>query len=223
MPMPEAFTHVIFDLDGTVLDTLDDLANSVNWVCAQHGWPTHERDAYKYFVGNGMVKLLERATPDEAKQPGRWEQVQEQFHAYYAQHKADNTRPYEGMEQVLNQLKRSGVAIAVLTNKPHTAAQPIMERYYPGVFPVVQGALPNLPVKPDPALLTQMMERMGAKPESTLFVGDSNVDIQTAKNGGLSSCGVLWGFRTRQELEGEGADFIAHTPEDLLNIILRKK
>ena len=220
MLMPKAFTHVIFDLDGTVLDTLDDLANSVNWVCEQHGWPIHRRDAYKYFVGNGMVKLLERATPDEAKQPGLWEQVQEQFHTYYGQHKADNTRPYEGMERVLNRLKEAGVSIAVLTNKPHTAAQPIMEQYYPGVFPVVQGALPGVPVKPDPTLLLQLMERMGAGPESTLFVGDSNVDIQTAKNGGLFSCGVLWGFRTRQELEGEGADRIAAKPEDLLNIIL---
>lgn len=220
MPMPESFSCVIFDLDGTVLDTLDDLANSVNWVCERHGWPTHERDAYKYFVGNGMVKLLERATPDEAKQPGLWEQVQEQFHDYYRQHKADNTRPYDGMERVLNRLKEAEVSIAVLTNKPHTAAQPIMEQYYPGVFPEVQGALPGVPVKPDPTLLQQLMERMGAKPESTLFVGDSNVDIQTAKNGGLFSCGVLWGFRTRQELEGEGADVIAARPEDLLSIIL---
>ena len=217
------FKFCIFDLDGTVLDTLDDLANSVNWVCARHSWPTHQRDAYKYFVGNGMVKLLERATPEQAKQPGLWEQVQEEFRDYYAQHKADCTKPYAGMEQVLNRLKEAGVSIAVLTNKPHAAAQPIMEQYYPGVFPVVQGAMPGLPVKPDPTLLLQLMERMGAQPGNTLFVGDSNVDIQTAKNGGLSSCGVLWGFRTRQELEGEGARFIADTPDDLLNIILEER
>ncbi|MBE6972909.1 MAG: HAD family hydrolase [Ruminococcaceae bacterium] len=223
MPTHKRFSHVIFDLDGTVLDTLDDLANSVNWVLTQHGWPTHERDTYKYFVGNGMVKLLERATPEQAKQPGLWEQVQEEFHAYYAQHKADCTKPYDGMERVLNRLKEVGVSIAVLTNKPNTAAQPIMEQYYPGVFPLVQGAMPQLPVKPDPTVLMRLMERMGANPESTLFVGDSNVDIQTAKNGGLSSCGVLWGFRTRQELEEEGAQFIAQTPDDLLNIILEER
>lgn len=223
MPTHKRFSYVIFDLDGTVLDTLDDLANSVNWICTKHGWPTHERDAYKYFVGNGMVKLLERATPEQAKQPGVWEQVQEEFHTYYGQHKADNTKPYAGMEQVLNRLKEAGVSVAVLTNKPHTAAQSIMEQYYPGVFPVVQGALPQIPVKPDPTLLKRLMEHMGANPERTLFVGDSNVDIQTAKNGGISSCGVLWGFRTRQELEEEGAQFIAQNPNDLLDIILEDR
>lgn len=223
MPTPKPFTHVIFDLDGTLLDTLDDLANSVNWVCRQHGWPTHERDAYKYFVGNGVVRLLERATPEQAKRPGVWEQVQEEFQNYYGEHKTDNTRPYEGMEQVLEELKKAGVSIAVLTNKPDTAAQGVMERYYPGVFPFVQGSLPEQPVKPDPTLLFRVMERMDARPETTLFVGDSNVDIQTAKNGGIASCGVLWGFRTRQELENEGADHIACASGELLNIILRQR
>ena len=222
MPMPK-FTNVIFDLDGTLLNTLDDLADSVNWVCAKHGWPTHPRDAYKYFVGNGMVKLLERATPEQAKQPGVWEQVQEEFRVYYDAHKADKTCPYAGIEAVLSRLKQAGVSIAVLTNKPNVAAQGVMERYYPGVFPIVQGALPDQPVKPDPTLLFRLMERMGAKPESTLFVGDSNVDIQTAKNGGVAGCGVLWGFRTREELVGEGAQFIAPTPEELLNLILAEK
>lgn len=220
MHTPKRFAHVIFDLDGTVLDTLQDLADSVNWVCERFGWPTHPREKYKYFVGNGMVRLLERATPPEAKDPGVWERVQEQFHAYYGAHKQDNTCPYEGMPGVLERLKEEGVSIAVLTNKPNEPARAVMEHYYPGVFPFVQGAMPDLPVKPDPTLLRRLMECMGAKPDTTLFVGDSNVDIQTAKNGGLRSCGVLWGFRAREELEGEGANYIASTPQELAHIIL---
>ena len=110
--------------------------------------------------------------------------------------------------------------MAVLTNKPDGAAGPIVERYYPGVFPIVQGALPGLPTKPDPTLLRRLMERMGAVPGETLFVGDSNVDIRTAKNGGLTGCGVLWGFRTRQELEAEGADYIVDTPARLVELVL---
>lgn len=216
----ERFTHVIFDLDGTVLDTLQDLADSVNWVCERFGWPTHQPEKYRYFAGNGVGKMLERATPPEAKIPGVWEQVQEQFYAYYALHKQDNTCPYAGMPGVIERLKEQGVSIAVLTNKPNEPARAVMEHYYPGMFPFVQGAMPDLPVKPDPTLLKRLMERMGAKPETTLFVGDSNVDIQTAKNGGLHSCGVLWGFRTREELEREGATYIVSTPEELVPIIL---
>ena len=99
-------------------------------------------------------------------------------------------------------------------------AGPVVEHYYPGVFPLVQGALPGLPAKPDPTLLDRLMERMGADPAGTLFVGDSNVDIRTAKNGGLTSCGVLWGFRSRQELEAEGADYLAETPAELIKVVL---
>ena len=110
--------------------------------------------------------------------------------------------------------------MAVLSNKADELAGPVVEGYYPGVFPLIQGALPGVPTKPDPTLLHRMMERMGAARENTLFVGDSNVDIQTAKNGGLISCGVLWGFRSRAELVEQGADFLAETPEELAALIL---
>lgn len=214
------YTHVIFDLDGTILDTLEDLADACNWMLAQHGWPEHDLDAYRYFVGNGMVRLVQRATPDHAQEPDLQKQALSEFMARYDAHKADKTRPYDGVPRLLTRLKELGVHIAVLTNKMDTAAKPVVEQYYPGVFHLVQGALPGLPVKPDPTLLCRVMERMGAKPERTLFVGDSNVDIQTARNGGLAGCGVLWGFRTRQELEEEGAAYIASRPEDILSIVL---
>ena len=215
------FTHVIFDLDGTLLDTLEDLAEATNWVCAQHGWPPHPVEAFKRYVGNGAVKLLERVTPPEVEITEQLRrQTMEEFTARYTAERSQKTAPYPGMPQLLERLKGHGVTVAVLTNKPDVAAGPVVERYYPGVFNVVQGALPDAPTKPDPTLLYKLMERIGAKRENTLFVGDSNVDIRTAKNGGLTSCGVLWGFRTRQELEAEGANYVVETPEQLAELIL---
>ena len=217
-----AFSHVVFDLDGTLLDTLEDLAQACNWVCERHGWPTYPTQQYKSFVGNGAAKLLERVSPPEEITPALQRQTMEEFTRYYNAHKTDHTRVYPGMPQALEELGRSGVSMAVLSNKPDLAARPVVERYYPGVFPFVQGAVEGVPVKPDPTALFALLERMGARRERTLFVGDSNVDIQTAKNAGLASCGVLWGFRSRQELEGEGADYLAADPRELERIILEE-
>ena len=222
MPTTEKprFSNVIFDLDGTLLDTLADLADSCNHICASHGWPTHDYSAYCYFIGNGAAKLVERAIPEFARGEALGKQALEEFLAYYELHKADKTCPYAGMPEVVDKLKQAGINVAVLTNKPDVAAGPVMEQYYPGVFELVQGGLPGVPLKPNPEPVHMLLKRMGADKEHTLFVGDSNVDIQTAKNSGLAGCGVLWGFRSRQELEGEGADYIAATPDDLLDIIL---
>ena len=126
----------------------------------------------------------------------------------------------KGMPEAVERLRAAGVRTAVLSNKAHALAGPVVEDYYPGQFPWVQGALPGLPTKPDPTLLHRLMEQMGASPEDTLFVGDSDVDIRTARNGGLTSCGVLWGFRGRAELEAEGADCLARTPEELVKAVL---
>ena len=216
------FTHVIFDLDGTLLDTLEDLADAGNWVCAQHGWPGHPVEAYKRFIGNGAPKLLERITPPDVEVTEELRrQTLEEFTDYYTAHKSDKTTAYPGMNQAVEQLKAAGLTLAVLTNKPDAAAGPVVERYYPPVFDVVQGALPDVPTKPDPTLLLQLMERIGAKPETTLFVGDSDVDIRTAINGNLHSCGVLWGFRTREELSAEGADHLVQTAQELIDYILK--
>ena len=214
------FSYVIFDLDGTLLNTLEDLADAGNWVCQKRGWPTHTLDEYRYFVGNGMQKLVERFSPEYARSFEEIAKTMEEFMPYYNAHKEDKTTVYPGMELTLARLKEAGLVLAVLSNKPHEAAWPVVDRYYPGIFTAVQGALPDVPVKPDPILLHKLMEELGASPADTLFVGDSNVDIRTAKNGGLTSCGVLWGFRTRQELEAEGADHIAEAPAQLTDIIL---
>ena len=215
------YRSVIFDLDGTLLNTLDDLGDAGNYACQQMGWSEHPIEAYKYFVGNGIEKLVERFAPPQYRTPEQLKAAYEIFMSYYNEHKEDKTVPYDGVPGLLSRLKEEGVHIAVLTNKAHHLAGPVMEQYFPGVFSFVQGALPGKPTKPDPTLLHELMERMGAKAEDTLFVGDSNVDIQTAKNGGLTGCGVLWGFRGREELLAEGADHLAETAEELEELILR--
>lgn len=214
------YKYVIFDLDGTLLNTIDDLADTGNHVCTLHGWPTHTVDAFKLMVGNGIPKLVERFAPQGTSQEVL-DQAFQEFMDWYGVHKEDKTAPYAGMPEVTKALREAGVSIAVLSNKADVMAGPVVEHYYPGIFPVVQGALPGLPTKPDPTLLHKLMDRLGATQEDTLFVGDSNVDIRTAKNGGLTGCGVLWGFRSREELEAAGADVIVSTPQELLDLILK--
>lgn len=214
------YKHVIFDLDGTLLNTIDDLADTGNHVCTLHGWPTHTVAEFKLMVGNGIPKLVERFAPQGTSQEVL-DQAFQEFMDWYGVHKEDKTAPYAGMPEVAKALREAGVSIAVLSNKADVMAGPVVEHYYPGIFPVVQGALPGLPTKPDPTLLHKLMDRLGATREDTLFVGDSNVDIRTAKNGGLTGCGVLWGFRSREELEAAGADVIVSTPQELLDLILK--
>ena len=214
------YQHIIFDLDGTLLNTIDDLADAGNWVCRNHGWPTHTVEEYKRYVGNGMAKLAARFSPEDQHTPEGIQAILDEFMPYYNAHKEDKTAPYPGIRPLLAQLKGAGVTMAVLSNKAHSLVPAIIEGYFPGVFSYVQGAVDGAPTKPDPTLLHKLMEEMGAAPESTLFVGDSNVDIRTARNGGLTSCGVLWGFRTRAELEAEGASHLAETPEELAELIL---
>ena len=212
------YTHVIFDLDGTILNTIDDLADAGNYVCERRGWPTHSVERYKVMVGNGIPKLVERFSP-EGTPAEVLEEARAEFSARYDAHKEDKTAPYGGVTQVIDLLKSAGVKVSVLTNKADHLARPMVESYFPGVFDMVRGALPGVPTKPHPAMLGGLLEALGAQAETTLFVGDSNVDIQTGKNCGLDTCGVLWGFRSRQELEGEGATYIAQRPADLLSVV----
>ena len=207
-------THIIFDLDGTLLNTIDDLADAGNHVCAAHGWPTHTVDEFKRMVGRGIPNLVRRFTPDALGEEELAGALAE-FSAYYADHKEDKTAPYPGVPALLDALKGAGIRLAVLSNKAHALAGPVVEHYFPGVFDCVQGALPDAPLKPDPTLLRALMDQMEAKPDTTLFVGDSDVDVLTGKNGGLTVCGVLWGFRDRDELKDAGADWIVHSPDQI--------
>ncbi len=212
------YTHVIFDLDGTLLNTIDDLTAAGNHVCAAHGWPTYTPDQFKRMVGSGIPTLVRRFAPDGLSDEEVAGALAE-FSAYYNDHKADKTAPYPGIPELLAALKGAGIHMAVLSNKAHTFAGPVVEGYFPGIFEAVQGALPDAPLKPDPTLLRALMEKIGATPETTLFVGDSDVDVLTGKNGGLTVCGVLWGFRDRPELEDAGADDIIKRPKELAFIV----
>lgn len=214
------FQNVIFDLDGTLLNTIDDLADAANWVCARHGWPLHTVEEYKRFVGNGIPRLVERFAPAPERTPEGLAPGPGGVLGALWRPQGGQDRPLRRDAEAVERLRAAGVRTAVLSNKAHALAGPVVEDYYPGQFPWVQGALPGLPTKPDPTLLHRLMEQMGASPEDTLFVGDSDVDIRTARNGGLTSCGVLWGFRGRAELEAEGADCLARTPEELVKAVL---
>ena len=214
------YQNVIFDLDGTLLNTSDDLADAGNWVCRNHGWPTHTVEEYKRYVGSGMARLAVRFSPEEWHTEEGVQKILDEFLPYYAAHKEDKTAPYPGVPELLEHLRAAGVSIAVLSNKAHALAVPVIEGYFPQKFQYIQGGVEGLPLKPDPALLLKLMENMGATQENTLFVGDSDVDIRTAKHAGVTSCGVLWGFRGREELEREGADLLASSAKELETLIL---
>ena len=215
------FKTVIFDLDGTLLNTLNDLLYSGNQVCLANGWPTFTADEYRYFVGNGMPKLVERFSPADQRSPERLAESLKQYLAFYNIHKEDTTAPYPGIADLLQLLRDKGVQIGVFSNKDDGPAHAVVEHYLPGLAHFIRGRVEGFPTKPDPAGLVALMGDMQADPASTLFVGDSDVDILTGHNGRLPACGVLWGFRTREELQQAGADFLAADAAELERIILR--
>ena len=209
-------------LIGTILNTLEDLAAAGNHTCEAHGWPTFAVDEYRYKVGNGMLKLVERFMPAEYAGDSRmFEQTLAEFRAYYGEHKEDHTAPYAGTIEMLDRLRAAGVQLAVLTNKDHVSAAPLIEKYFGSErFALVQGRIDAFPPKPEAPVTLHVMEELGADPATTLYVGDSNVDVLTGHNAGLKSAGVSWGFRGRAELEAAGADYVVDTQGELAALIL---
>ena len=214
------FKTVIFDLDGTLLNTIDDLAAAGNFVCRENGWPEYTVEQFKAMVGHGIPNLVARFTPDSAQSPLLLANALSQFSAYYAEHNCDYTKPYAGIPELLAELKAQGVELAVYSNKADGFSRRLMDTFFPQTFALVRGKLEGVPVKPDPTGVRAVLKELGAQPEQTLFVGDSNVDILTGHNAGLLACGVSWGFRSRASLEEAGADFIADTVAQLRNVIL---
>ena len=217
MPMVKL---VIFDLDGTLLNSLDDLAVSTNYALQKHRYPTHELLEYRRFVGNGINKLLERALPEEARTKENVLKIREDFMAYYAVHKADYTAPYPGIAELLEALRKKNILLAVASNKYHSATQALIPHYFgENTFGFVYGQREGIPVKPDPTIVFDILKEAGVKPEEVLYVGDSGVDMQTASNSGIVSIGVTWGFRSAEELKENGAIHIVDRPSDILKLL----
>lgn len=209
---------VMFDLDGTLCDTLQDLAEACNHALRQGGYPEHPIEAYKLMVGNGITRLIQRALPQSAAEEAVIAS-REAMLAYYREHLMVHTRPYPGMEQLVESLYRAEYGLYVVTNKPDAQAKTIVEALFPGRFAGITGQLPDKPTKPDPWAVTLYREAGAYGKDECLYVGDSNVDAQTALAAGVPCAGVTWGFRTRQELQAAGARWVVDTAEELMTVI----
>ena len=210
---------VLFDLDGTLADSLIDLANGVNRAIASKGLPTHEVKAFKYFVGDGIPKMIERALPEEHRNADMVNEIKNIFLPYYAVHYADNTYAYEGMPELVNTLKQQGFIVAVVTNKEQAMANEVVTSLYGDVFDLIFGKRDGIPAKPDPTAALMAMEELGVTPQECVFIGDSGMDVATAVNSGAVPVGELWGFRKEDELLANGAKYIISKPSELLDII----
>ncbi|MCI8649090.1 MAG: HAD family hydrolase [Anaerotruncus sp.] len=210
---------VIFDLDGTLLNTLDDLAAAGNHVLAEHGMPTHPVEAFKIFVGDGIRKLVERMCPPDTNEE-MLVQLHQEYNRWYGTHSEDQTRPYPGIIELLDQLLKRGVHTAVLSNKPHPIARALCPRYFGDRLMLVHGQREGFPRKPDRALVDEILQLTGTSAAQCLYVGDSGVDMQTAKNSGVTALGAAWGFRSVEELRANGADAILEKPADLLKFLV---
>jgi phosphoglycolate phosphatase len=211
---------IIFDLDGTLIDSLADLAASTNHALRLNGFPEHPLDAYRHFVGNGVTRLLERALPADARDEETSRRVFGDFMQYYALHRADLTAPYPGILPLLAALRARGTRLAVASNKFHSAVV-AMTRHYFGAdtFQHVHGHEEDLPLKPNPAIVHAILQEAGIALAEAFYVGDSDVDMLTAANAGIRSIGVTWGFRSRRELLDAGAGSIVDDPAEILSII----
>lgn len=211
---------VLFDLDGTLVNSLYDLATSTNYALEQMGFKTHTNDEYKYFVGNGMKKLIERALPSEKNDEETFNKCFDIFYSHYKEHFYDKTCYYEGIEELLLKLNEKGIHLCVVSNKQHEMAVTVVRKILPKVkFHTVSGKQDDYPAKPDNQLTLKIIKGMGVKPEECLFVGDSNVDMQTALNSGCKSVGVLWGFRTKDELVSSGAMYTVSRASEIYDLI----
>lgn len=212
------YSCVIFDLDGTLLNTLDDLADAGNYALVRLGLPVHTVEEYKYYIGNGIPKLIQRILPAQSSRE-LCDKARGLFSEYYSSHSTDKTRPYDGICDLISRLADNGIKIGVATNKDHDFSEKLVCTFFGDAVSVVCGRKDNTPKKPDPFSVNYIIEKIGAEKSKTLYVGDSNVDMETAYNAGLDSCGVLWGFRTEKELRESGAHHIVKNTDELYHII----
>lgn len=208
--------NFIFDLDGTLLNTLNDLAVSTNYALREAGMPERTIDEVRRFVGNGVKKLMERAIPQGLENP-RFDETYATFRRHYLEHGLDTTLPYKGIPEVLDELKRRGKKLAIVSNKFYKATQELAEHFFSGTIDVAIGERENIKKKPAPDTVIEAMRQLGVGKEGTVYIGDSDVDIDTARNSGVPCISVLWGFRDRQFLIAHGATHLISEPKELLN------
>lgn len=208
--------YAIFDLDGTLLDTLDDLTDSMNYMLGKHNFPLRTRDEVRNFVGNGVRKLVERAVPPEYKADDEFiDKFYDDFSLYYNSHSDIKTSPYPGTLDMLDRLLENGFDIAIVSNKIDSAVKSLSAKFFGERIKSAIGEKPSIRHKPEPDMVFMAMEEMGADKENSIYIGDSEVDIQTAKNAGIPCISVLWGFKDRKFLEDSGATAIVESMEEL--------
>lgn len=208
------FKLAVFDMDGTILDTLEDLHDSLNVILEKYGYPVRTMEEVRSFVGNGILKLIERAVPSEcSKEQARM--VYEDFIPYYREHSADKTRPYDGIGKLLSDLKNSGMKLAVVSNKADAAVQDLCRQYFDGLFDMAAGEREGMAKKPAPDMVELVLDALQIAKEDAVYIGDSEVDVATAHNSGLSLCAVEWGFRDVDVLKANGAEHIFADTESL--------
>lgn len=210
---------VIFDLDGTVLDTLGDLCNSVNYALKSYNLPERSLDEVRNFVGNGIRRLIDLSVPENTALSVT-DSVFDAFKAHYKEHSSDNTKPYNGIAELLGELKKKGILTAVVSNKAHFAVKDLADSYFDGLFSYISGEKEGIPRKPAPDMVRNAIEFFGVSSEDAVYVGDSEVDIMTAKNCGIDSIIVTWGFRDKEILINSGAKILADDIITLKNMLI---
>jgi phosphoglycolate phosphatase len=217
------FQAILFDLDGTLLDTLTDIACAANAGLRELGFPTHPVESYRRFVGDGAGCLALRVLPEDHHDDETVERCREIIAARYAKCWADNTKPYPGIPELLAGLRARDVPMAVLSNKPHESTRTVVEGYFPDhYFRVVRGSLPSVPIKPDPAGALQIAEELDILPARFVYLGDTDTDMRTAVAAGMFPAGALWGFRSAEELATNGAKVLLKKPQELLKLLGRR-
>jgi phosphoglycolate phosphatase len=211
---------VIFDLDGTLINTIDDLAHGANHALASCGFPTHEVSSYPFFVGNGVGRLLERVLPPESRTPQIITRVRTIFEEYYDQHLHDFTAPYPGIPELLDELASRGIKLAVASNKYQSATSRLIAHFFPRLpWVAVHGMRPDIPAKPDPSIVFNILRDVPTAKADVIYVGDSGVDMETARRACIESVGVSWGFRPVSELKQAYAEHIISSPAELLPLL----
>lgn len=211
----------IFDLDGTLLNTLGDLCDSVNCAIVPRGFPAVDEELTRQRVGNGVRRLVERCIPEEKRTEAMIDECLDDFRTAYNERMMNRTQPYDGIVDMLKKLREQGVSIGVMSNKYDFAAKTLVRHYFGDLVQLTLGERPGIPRKPDPASTLELMHELGGVPETTLYIGDSSTDMQTACNAGLTAIGVMWGFRSPEELEETGASALVAEPAELLPLFER--